>query len=62
MNHNQAFPVLALLIGSVLIFSGCVRSDQSTWKTEALKAVEAAIPQAEKDPTRPLYHFRPPAQ
>ncbi|MBT4502302.1 MAG: glycoside hydrolase family 32 protein [Gemmatimonadetes bacterium] len=32
------------------------------WREKALAAVEAAIPQAEKDPTRPIYHFRPPAQ
>jgi len=29
---------------------------------DPLAAVRAAIPQAEKDPTRPVYHFRPPAQ
>jgi beta-fructofuranosidase len=28
----------------------------------AAAAVEAAVPQARKDPTRPVYHFRPPAQ
>ena len=26
------------------------------------KAIEAAVPKAERDPTRPVYHFRPPAQ
>jgi len=29
---------------------------------EAMEAVRAAIPRAAKDPTRPVYHFRPPAQ
>lgn len=29
---------------------------------KAIVAVEAAVPQARKDPTRPVYHFRPPAQ
>ncbi len=30
--------------------------------TAAMEAVRAAIPQAAKDPTRPVYHFRPPAR
>ena len=30
--------------------------------TRAMEAVRAAIPKARKDPTRPVYHFRPPAQ
>ena len=35
----------------------------SPWSTDkARAAVQAAIPQASKDPTRPVYHFRPPAQ
>ena len=29
---------------------------------EAMAAIEAAVPLAEKDPYRPIYHFRPPAQ
>jgi hypothetical protein len=29
---------------------------------KAAAAVEAAMPQARKDPTRPVFHFRPPAQ
>ena len=29
---------------------------------KAVAAVEAAVPQARKDPTRPVFHFRPPAQ
>jgi len=29
---------------------------------KATAAVEAAVPQARKDPTRPVFHFRPPAQ
>jgi len=29
---------------------------------QAMEAVRAAIPKAAKDPTRPVYHFRPPAQ
>ena len=28
----------------------------------ALAAIEVAAPRAAKDPTRPIYHFRPPAQ
>ena len=29
--------------------------------TKAMSSVEAAVPKAEADPTRPVYHFRPPA-
>ncbi len=29
---------------------------------QAMAAIEAAVPLAEKDPHRPIYHFRPPAQ
>lgn len=31
-------------------------------REKAMAAVKAAIPKARKDPTRPVYHFRPPAQ
>ncbi len=31
-------------------------------RANALAAVQAAVPKAEQDPTRPVYHFRPPAQ
>lgn len=31
-------------------------------RDRAIAAVEAAVPQARLDPTRPVYHFRPPAQ
>ena len=38
-------------------------AEESPWSTEkALAAVRAAIPQASADPTRPVCHFRPPAQ
>jgi len=53
---------LALLANATFILSARGESDDSAWREKALAAVEAAIPQAEKDPTRPVYHFRPPAQ
>ena len=31
-------------------------------RDKAMAAVTAAVPTAQKDPTRPVYHFRPPAQ
>ena len=37
-------------------------SDGGAWRKKALAAVKAAIPRAEQDPTRPVYHFRPPSQ
>ena len=36
--------------------------EEAQLRVAAHKAVDAAIPLAEKDPTRPIYHFRPPAQ
>ena len=38
-----------------------VIDDALLWQ-KAKASVKAAIPQAESDPTRPVYHFRPPAQ
>lgn len=39
------------------------QQDYANSKIEhAMRSVQAAIPQAEADPTRPVYHFRPPAQ
>ena len=32
------------------------------WNAKAREAVSSAIPGAEKDASRPVYHFRPPAQ
>jgi len=53
---------LALLVNATLVFSAQAAPDDSAWREKALAAVKAAVPQAEKDPTRPVYHFRPPAQ
>lgn len=38
------------------------KSDGPFLRQKAKAAVKANIPRAEKDPTRPVYHFRPPAQ
>lgn len=37
-------------------------TNEAAWRQKAQVAVQAAIPQAQGDPTRPVYHFRPPAQ
>ncbi len=57
---------------TVLIFLICLststlavdldRLNESDYRTETQKLVAAAIPQAEADPTRPVYHFRPVSQ
>lgn len=52
---------LALVASATLMSSASGESD-ATWRQKAKKAVEAAIPKAEKDPYRPVFHFRPPAQ
>jgi beta-fructofuranosidase len=52
-----------LLLVSAMVFAGPLNGqDDVAWREKAHAAVKAAIPQAEKDPTRPVYHFRPPAQ
>lgn len=60
--------ILTLLIATLGTFVGAaqapagVEADEMRWRGKAMAAVEAAVPQAAKDPTRPVYHFRPPAQ
>ncbi|RKY08440.1 MAG: hypothetical protein DRP66_04535 [Planctomycetota bacterium] len=53
-----------LLISATLAVSVYGQTDDANkeYHAKAMAAVKAAIPQAEKDPTRPVYHFRPPAQ
>jgi len=53
---------LALLVSATLLSSTHGEPDDNAWREKALAAVKAALPEAEKDPTRPVYHFRPPAQ
>ena len=53
---------LAMLINLAIMSFARGQSDNSAWHKKALAAVKAAIPLADKDPTRPVYHFRPPAQ
>ncbi len=43
-------------------FAACDAAPDPTWAERAKLAVDAAIPQAGQDTTRPVYHFRPPAQ
>jgi sucrose-6-phosphate hydrolase SacC (GH32 family) len=54
--------MLPLLTASLLISSALAEQDDTTWRQKAHTALQAAIPQAQSDPTRPVYHFRPPAQ
>jgi len=47
-----------------VMFPGRIRM-QSYTNVEiarAMRSVQAAMPQAKADPTRPMYHFHPPAQ
>ena len=53
---------LAMLISSTSMLFAGGESDDGAWRKKAQAAVKAAIPRAQKDPTRPVYHFRPPAQ
>jgi len=62
MNRYPVVLGLTLFANATFMLSAFAASDESAWREKALAAVEAAVPQAEKDPTRPVYHFRPPAQ
>ena len=53
---------LVLPVIAALALSARGEPDDGEWREKAMAAVEGAIPQARKDPTRPVYHFRPPAQ
>ena len=55
---------VVLLISATLSFSVYGQTDDTNKedREKAIAAVEAAVPKAWKDPTRPVYHFRPPAQ
>jgi len=62
MNTYLVIKALALFVSTTLALSAWGKSDDSLLWQKAKASVEAAIPQAEQDPTRPAYHFRPPAQ
>ena len=48
-------------IATLLLFAPS-EADDNAMRDSAMAAVRAAIPKAQNDPTRPVYHFRPPAQ
>ena len=54
----------ALLIGATLALSvhGQTQDAPKNSLDKAAAAIKAAAAKAQKDPTRPVYHFRPPAQ
>ena len=53
---------LALLANATLLLFARGEADDNAMRETAMAAVRAAIPKAQNDPTRPIYHFRPPAQ
>lgn len=64
MITNNMKMTVVLLISATLAVSARGQTDDlnKQYRAKAMATVKAAIPQAEKDPTRPVYHFRPPAQ
>ena len=64
MITNNMKMAVVLLISATLSPSVYGRIDDldKNNRAKAMAAVKVAIPQAEKDSTRPGYHFRPPAQ
>lgn len=61
ITHRTAFTLTALT-ALTLTKLNSIQADEAAWRRKAHTAVQAAIPQAESDPARPVYHFRPPAQ
>jgi len=53
--------VLALTVVATLVTDGSL-AEEPKWVKRARRTVKAAIPLAEKDASRPVYHFRPPSQ
>ena len=52
----------AALMINVVFISADAEAGENEWLAKANAAIKAAVPLAEKDKTRPAYHFRPPAQ
>ncbi len=64
-NRNIGTALFSLAMGlmvNAVFISNDARAGESEWRAKANAATRAAIPLAEKDKTRPVYHFRPPAQ
>ena len=51
-----------MLVSTTMLLCAQDVSDAALLWEKARAAVKAAIPQAKEDPTRPVYHFRPPSQ
>jgi beta-fructofuranosidase len=62
MIHHRTLLTFVLLGVPAIASSASPEPDEAIWRQKALTAVQGAVPQAESDPTRPVYHFRPPAQ
>lgn len=62
MNAYLLIKALALFVSTTLALSAWGKSDDFLLWQKAKASVKAAIPHAQKDPTRPIYHFRPPSQ
>ena len=62
MTQNSIHTGLALLTMAVA-FLGChdLKDPEQERIDRAVAAIEAAAPKAARDPTRPIYHYRPPA-
>lgn len=59
---RQALPVVIDFMNQALSRASKVRDPADKTLDDARAAVTAAIPKAAEDPTRPIYHFRPPEQ
>jgi len=58
---KRAFSLCVIAFGLACTAAAQDVNDSVLWQ-KAEAAVKAAVSQAEKDPTRPVYHLRPPAQ
>lgn len=62
MMTHRTLPAIILLAVSASSRIASADPGEATWRRKAMAAVETAVPRAQADPTRPVYHFRPPAQ
>ncbi|MDP6545940.1 MAG: GH32 C-terminal domain-containing protein [Phycisphaerae bacterium] len=59
-NYSIRFILGVMVVAILVTDSG--GAEEAKWVKKAREAVKTAIPLAEKDTSRPVYHFRPPAQ
>lgn len=60
-NHLMSRRHAAKMFAAVAAVSSVEAAPENPAVAEAMKSVQSAVPKAESDPNRPIYHFHPPA-